>query len=329
VDNATNLLAMAGTMALGKALATPVIRTLSGDDKTEYRGGGPTHILSQVQKLANTGDLMTFVRGQGILRPEMQVAAEMLNRKSKGANLTDLWGTENADAGDKAALFGNLAKQVARQAAAPVMWGQDVLDSTTGKKDATKAAVLQLLGGSTGKTNLEARVSIAQGSSLPPDDASLEGDARLQSKKEAGQFLANGDVSGLQKMMVEGRLKNEDLQKMLVESIDSRPEKLATKLKKFTMDKAQPMLNVATPEEYNAALPMMIQKADDATKTGKHLDQVIAFYKGLMDRIKKGHVSSDFDIDPADLEEAIAGIRSMRKEKQLGTEQAVEELDKE
>ena len=328
IENASNLAAMGGTMALGAAVASPILKTLTNDDQSEYRGGGPTHILSQVEKLMQTGDWLSFVRGQGILRPEVQIGAQVLDRSIRPGGKSDLWGMEHADVGDKLDAAGNIVKSTAKNLIAPVMWGQDVLEGAQGRKDLLKSAALQLMGGTRGKTAMESRLSLQQGASLPPDDTSLEGDARLQSKREAAQLLQMGDAQSLIKMLSEGRLKDEDFQKMIPESIDSRTEKLSSRLEKFTMDKAQPIFNSATPEEFNAALPMMLQKAGDATNNGKHLAQVIAFYKHLKERLAKGEVGSNFTIDPKDIDEAIQGIRAMKKQKDLGPDTPVVEESK-
>jgi hypothetical protein len=275
--------------------------------------------------LADTGDWRPFLQSRAILRPEIQMGVNLLNRNGVPSNLTDIQSLQNADPQDQATLLGNIAKTVGKAAIAPVLWGQDAMNSIQGRKDAAQAAVMQLLGGTPAKTPAERRLSEAQSSSLPSDDTSLEGDARLQSKQELAQRLKDGDMHGILGMLAGGRVKQQDVEKALVGSVGSREDRLSSKLEKFTLDKAQAIFNAANDNEYNAALPMMLKKMNDSVNQGKHLGAAIAFLNQLKDRMAAGRISKDMDLDPEDIPDALEQVRQLRKEKNLGPDENVEE----
>jgi len=329
VEHADKLGALGLTMAAGAGVATPIIRTLSGDDQTEYRGGGPTHIIKQLEKLGTTYDASNFLQGQGILRPELQLLANIMSRGTTKGNFSDLYNFPGADPEDKAALLKNMGKMTVRAGAAPLMWGQDLMNATEGHGDLGRSAALQLLGGSPDKTMAEARMGLQQKNLLPADDTSIEGDNRRDAKLDAKALLNKGDFKGLQKMIVEGRLTPEDYGTMLAGAAKTREEKLADRISKLTLDKATAVISSANPQEFEAALPVMLQKAQDAAEGGKLLPNVVEFYKELQKRVSRHELSSDWGFQPQDVQDMLNAIRTMRKDRTSGTDEAEADIEKE
>ena len=132
-------------------------------------------------------------------------------------------------------------------------------------------------------------------------------------------------------MVAGGRLTRKEYKDLLINIPNSREEKLAVRLGKLTLDKANGILDTASPEEFNAAFRVMRQKVKDSikNKTKSDFESSIVFFNCFLRRAKKGQLDPDLGLQVDEIEEVIDDLRQAAKDAKVAIEENVKEFEQE